>query len=285
MALVDYQNKVIYWDEVNWKWLPYLRVEKSGNCYLGKRGSRLLVQSKDDAIKVLESMNFRVSPLKELGLTEVSCGCFLYKGRLYQLDNKRPSIIILLGKITGKSSSWLTEQIKGKGTLPKGFIQGLVSETAKIHFRGKVYDNYSQFAEEFGVSKSHISNRLSKGDTLEEIVQKMESTFVTDPLGNKYKTYSKMAEAYGIDYHLFMNRLKNGWSLERALSSEKTSNINNFRNSKECVDHLGNVFPTQTKMVAYYGVRQPTFLKRLSLGWTLEEALTGKRRKNIKSNK
>lgn len=129
-----------------------------------------------------------------------------------------------------------------------------------------------------GVSKSHISNRLSKGDTLEEIVQKIESSFVTDPLGNKYKTYSKMAEAYGIDYHLFMNRLKNGWSLERALSSEKTSNINNSRNSKECVDHLGNVFSTQTKMVEYHGVRQPTFLKRLSLGWTLEEALTGIRK-------
>lgn len=150
MSLVDYLNKVIYWDEVNWTWLPYLRVEKSGNCYLGKRGSRLLVQSKDDAIKALESIDFRVSPLKELGLTEVSCGCFMYKGRLYQLDNKRPSIIILLGKLTGKSSSWLTEQIKGKGVLTKGFIQGLVSETAKIHFRGKVYDNYSQFAEEFG---------------------------------------------------------------------------------------------------------------------------------------
>lgn len=98
MALVDYINKVIYWDEVNWKWLPYLRIEKSGNSYLGKRGSRLLVQSKDDAIKALKSIDFRVSPLKELGLTEVSSGCFMYKGRLYQLDNKRPSIIILLGK-------------------------------------------------------------------------------------------------------------------------------------------------------------------------------------------
>ena len=38
-------------------------------------------------------------------------------------------------------------------------------------------------------------------------------------------------------------------------------------------------------MVDYYGVRQPTFLKRLSLGWSLEEALTGKRKKKIKSNK
>lgn len=66
---------------------------------------------------------------------------------------------------------------------------------------------------------------------------------------------------------------------------KKTSNINNSRNSKECVDHLGNVFPTQTKMVDYYDVRQPTFLKRLSLGWALEEALTGKRKKKIKSNK
>ena len=66
MALVDYQNKVIYWDEVNWKWLPYIRIEKSGNSYLGKRGSRLLVQSKDDAIKALGSIDFRVSPPKRV---------------------------------------------------------------------------------------------------------------------------------------------------------------------------------------------------------------------------
>lgn len=277
MALVDYQNKVIYWDEVNWQWLPYIKVENGGNSYLVCKGKRFLIQSKDDAIKALRSIDFRVSPLKDLGFIEVSCRCFMYKGRLYQL-NKRPSIISILGKITGRSSSWITDQTKGKGTLSRDFIQGLVSDTTKIYFRDKVYDNYNQLAKDLGVSRSSISNSLSKGYTLEEIAQKIESTFVTDHLGNKYKTYSKMAEAYGVNYPLFMNRIRNGWSLERALVPEKISIINNTRHSKECVDHLGNSFPTQTEMVNYYGVGHSKFLKRMGSGWSLEEALTGKKK-------
>lgn len=27
MALIDNVNKVIYWDEVNWQWLPFVRIK------------------------------------------------------------------------------------------------------------------------------------------------------------------------------------------------------------------------------------------------------------------
>jgi len=26
MALIDKQNKIVYWDEVNWQWLPLLKL-------------------------------------------------------------------------------------------------------------------------------------------------------------------------------------------------------------------------------------------------------------------
>lgn len=26
MALIDNQNKVVYWDEVNWQWLPFVKI-------------------------------------------------------------------------------------------------------------------------------------------------------------------------------------------------------------------------------------------------------------------
>ena len=44
-------------------------------------------------------------------------------------------------------------------------------------------------------------------------------------------------------------------------------------------DHLGNEFTTQSEMVEYYGVKPSTFINRRLKGWSLEEALTGKRSK------
>ena len=42
------------------------------------------------------------------------------------------------------------------------------------------------------------------------------------------------------------------------------------------IDHKGQEFPTQTAMLAFYGVDKHLFRDRLSKGWTLEECLLGK---------
>lgn len=39
-------------------------------------------------------------------------------------------------------------------------------------------------------------------------------------------------------------------------------------------DHLGNQFNSVSEMVKYYGIPRPTYISRIKLGWTLEEALT-----------
>lgn len=39
-------------------------------------------------------------------------------------------------------------------------------------------------------------------------------------------------------------------------------------------DHLGNQFKSVSEMVKYYGIPRPTYISRLKLGWSLEEALT-----------
>lgn len=39
-------------------------------------------------------------------------------------------------------------------------------------------------------------------------------------------------------------------------------------------DHLGNQFKSVSEMVKYYGIPRPTYISRIKLGWTLEEALT-----------
>ena len=39
-------------------------------------------------------------------------------------------------------------------------------------------------------------------------------------------------------------------------------------------DHLGNHFKSVSDMVKYYGISRPTYISRIKLGWSLEEALT-----------
>ena len=92
MALIDNQNKVIYWDEVNWQWLPYVSIEGSGVCYLRKNNKRFPIKCGVDAINILKSFGFCFSPMQNLGVIEISRGCFLYKDKLYPIGISNTTI-------------------------------------------------------------------------------------------------------------------------------------------------------------------------------------------------
>lgn len=80
MALIDYSNKVIYWDEVNWQWLPFVNVRESGNCSLVLRGvGSFPVECAEDATKILNGIGYCLSSLHDLGIFEVSKGSFYIK--------------------------------------------------------------------------------------------------------------------------------------------------------------------------------------------------------------
>ena len=118
MALLDQQNKVIYWDEVNWQWLPYLRRLESG-FYLLKNKKKFYVNSKNEVISTLKSFGFCLAPIISLGITEISQGTFMYKGKIYQLGVVRISLAKLLSEITGKSLGFSYQRLKGKGCISK----------------------------------------------------------------------------------------------------------------------------------------------------------------------
>lgn len=56
MALLDNVNKVIYWDEVNWQWLPFIvfRGSKIRIQLPQQRNKYIDVNSKEDSLKFLE---------------------------------------------------------------------------------------------------------------------------------------------------------------------------------------------------------------------------------------
>ena len=93
MALLDYGNKVIYWDEVNWQWLPYLRSRGSKDSkvfYLSYRGTKRRVHSSEDILRFLTNVGYSLQPLAKLGITELYLGCYLYNGKVYYEDGNLP---------------------------------------------------------------------------------------------------------------------------------------------------------------------------------------------------
>ena len=48
---------------------------------------------------------------------------------------------------------------------------------------------------------------------------------------------------------------------------------NKMRRTNGVTDHLGNYYPNDREMCAAYGIKQTTYIKRLSRGSTKEEAL------------
>ena len=273
MALIDYSNKIIYWDEVNWQWLPYIRVISGGCCYFLKDNKTYPIKCKEDAISFLHSLGYRLTPIQVLGVSEISQNLFLYKGKLYEVSNYKPSISTLISNIIGKDGEWVSRKIRGRGVLSETIFNEL-SFGVKFEYNGQSYTGYNHLARELGIPYSSIYKGLSEGKTLEEILKNRKSRKVKDHLGNKFNSTKEMLSHWGIHRYDYNKRLSEGWTQEEAL----TTTVTYSDETKKCKDHLGNSFDSKFAMAKSWGVNPYTVDTRLRRGWTLEEALTGKRK-------
>ena len=282
MALVDYQNKVIYWDEVNWQWLPYVRVNLQGRCHVVKDGTCISVNCQDNAVKSLKGLGFSMLPLKHLGIIEVSSGVFLYNGVLYQLNKAKSNILSLVSFITGKSKTWITKRLEGESILSKDIIRHLVSEAKQIEYQGKLYNSYHSLAKDLNISYTYIYKNLDKGMSIEDLVNNYSPkvTEVTDHLGNKFKSLKSMLSYYNITKSDYLKREIKGWSLKEIL----TTPIKKRENGKEFFDFKGKVFQSLTSMAREYGVSRPTLIKLLNEGKTPEEVTYKLSQKSVKDH-
>lgn len=283
MALVDYQNKVIYWDEVNWQWLPYVRVNLQGKCYMVKDGTWNPINCQEDAIKVLKAFGFSMLPLQHLGITEVYEGKFLCNGVLYRLGKAKCSVLSLLSLITGKSKNWIASRLKGESILSKDILKQLVSEAKQqIEYRGKFYNNYHSLAKELGIPHSYIYNNLDKGMSIDDVVNNYspKSVEIKDHLGNSFNSLKSMLDYYKISRNAYLSRVTRGWSLEEVL----TIPVKKRREVKKYVDFKGNEFSSLSSMAKEYGISLPTIIKLLEEGKTSEEVTYQLSQKSIKDH-
>lgn len=94
----------------------------------------------------------------------------------------------------------------------------------------------------------------------------------TDHLGNEFRSVELMCEAYHVLPGTYYTRLCNGDTKKEALLG---TNAGKGYSRGERADHLGNVFPSVTRMCEHYGVLLSTFLRREKKGYTLEQCLLG----------
>lgn len=338
MALLDTLNNIIYWDEVNWQWLPYVSTKVNRGklvTRLKRNGSYASKISREIVIQFLIDKGYSFRSLESIGVVEVSLGCYLYKGNVYQRDGGHilKNFSTFLSMVSGKSQTYIFNYLKGKGVLDKSQLVELVSTQKVIEYKGKVYKSYLEFVKEYGFSRTYLKKCQVKGMSLDEIVSNYKDfkDGRVDHLGKEFKTEKEMAKHWGISLEVYKGRRRSGWSLEKSLTTptrsvrepvkyrdfkgrvfssaksmakeykvssttllrmlddgKSTEEVTRFlsqrvvqrRKGVTCSDHLGNSFPTKSEMSAHWGISKSTFDGRLRRGWSLEEALTGKRKKD-----
>ena len=89
-----------------------------------------------------------------------------------------------------------------------------------------------------------------------------------------FPSVSRLAKEYGVSISVVTRLLNEGKTTEKItyFLSKRLEGAFMYE------DHLGNKFPSYSKMAEAYGINARLFATRRKRGWTIEEALTGKRR-------
>ena len=162
MALFDTLNNIIYWDEVNWQWLPYVSTTvKEGKLVtrLKHNGSYTSKISREIVIQFLIDRGYFFRSLESIGVVEVSLGCYLYKGKVYQRDGGHilKNFSTFLSMISGKSQTYIFNYLKGRGVLSNLQLEELFSTQNVLEYKGKIYKSQLEFIKEYGFSRTYFT--------------------------------------------------------------------------------------------------------------------------------
>ena len=102
-----------------------------------------------------------------------------------------------------------------------------------------------------------------------------------DHKGHKFRTVLAMCKYWKVEPTTFQYRIKCGKSLEFALTAPSYSN---YTVPKKGIvkDHEGNEFYSVKEMLEHWGIEYSSlYYNRKRNGWTLEECLTGIRKRKV----
>lgn len=286
MALIDNQNKVIYWDEVNWQWIPFIIVSgKELKVRLPRRGSNTYVSinSKEEALDCLSKGGYSLHPLSTLGIIELTEGCYFYSGKVYKNENRvLTSLPSLLAKISGSHTAYVHRSLEGIGVLSESQLKKIVDnfqERRMVDHLGNKFRTVEEMAKHWGIFLRAYNKRRDRGWSLERILTTPvrgtpEAKECVDFKGNVFPSLQSMAKEYEVSHASILYHIRKGKTSAEALKHLLTEG----KNKRKVTDHKGSSFSSNTEMAKYYNVNLDTFRDRIKRGWSLEEALTGKKK-------
>lgn len=143
---------------------------------------------------------------------------------------------------------------------------------------GNTYQSKNAMCQAYGIDRQVYFGRIAIGWSVKDALttpinaQPANSKIIKDHTGQEFKSISDMCKKWNIGRSTYNARIKQGWTIEKALTT-KAKKIDIIQ--KEHKDHLGNTYPSLTKMCEHYGITHYTFHTRVNkLGWSVEKALT-----------
>lgn len=213
MPLIDTVNNTLYWDGVNYFWLPYVYADKVYNSVAFATDKETTVTIKDlTSIVPLVSSRFNSMKLYSelpISIVEYSKRCFLIEG--VHPKPKSAGVLSLIWVLC--FSYYGSEEI---ATRLVGYSRRLLKDKkfpSPIELFEYIKENYNEEASK------------SRSKKLKESKNKVYK----DHKGNVYNSLKEIADAYGIERWLLMHRYKryeqSKISLEDVFKSTKTQQI------------------------------------------------------------
>lgn len=152
-----------------------------------------------------------------------------------------------------------------------------IPEEDRTDHTGKVFDSIKAMCMAWNRDYSTYISRIKSGISKEEALTKTNRTNIedrTDHTGQIFNSTKEMCDHWKVKDSKYYSRLNIGWSKEEALTGNRIT-ISSMVDEEDRTDHLGNVYPSKTKMCEAYKVNPCTYDGRILRGATKEEALTG----------
>lgn len=190
-----------------------------------------------------------------------------------------------LAREFGLPSETVRKRIKEKGWTAEqavGLTDGPIStHSAKVSFRGVTYPSMSALARKYGVKKVTLRQRYKTlGWSLEESlglaphISKSGGPrffeFHKRPqvcAGKKYNSIAQLAKSHGIKESIVRSRCNLGWTPEQAVGIDPPPA---GRSKKFSL--AGKQFNSAEEAAGHHEVLTGTFLARMKMGWTSEQA-------------
>jgi hypothetical protein len=156
---------------------------------------------------------------------------------------------------------------------------GAASESVgdKVDVAGKSFISRNSAARHFGIAEATVAQRMTRYGWTAEQAFGIAAPPVIEPNrrltevgGERYPNFNAACRANNVTESAVRARLKRGWSIEEAFGLKQAPK--RIANNAKTVFLNGSTYPSLSAAAEHYSQRPGAVVRRLSVGWTLEQA-------------